>query len=279
MELSKRVLLVFFSIYFKDNVREVAMFLAVILALNGFFKPYKSMVINILDIFYGVDIFIMLCMRSTIGLEDMLQVFPEHDTQRRSMTLDSDMDVQEYTNFTIMLASFYYLPVALAFALMVIYLGRLIHSLVQNDFIPIIKKWKKKEENLERPRSSLSQSDSEQLHKRTQTVIDPSTYNMVSPSVEKSGIKQFSFSTRKHFSSRKQKKAGTLLSHKSGDVALPGMSGGSDVLALQEISECVSNRERMYQTKIKHTGTEAEGKTFLVESTDLSSLDSSIAQS
>lgn len=251
VELSKRVFLVCFAVAFKKSEIAVTMILAVLLTANGFFKPYKNMLVNLLDMAYGIDIFVMLCLRNTIALEDEMQVIPEQTTFGRNSTSDCDTDVQGYTQFAILLAPLYYFPFALALVLLLTYLCWLIYSLSQNSMMKTKKEVREK--------NTESESAEEPPRKRTQTVIDLTECENASPSLEKSINRRFSFEVRKpiiRLASRKSKKS-KLRSQTSGDDRLPSKSDGPNDIALQDMSEVGVSANKKVQTTPKDDVTES----------------------
>ena len=240
VELSKRAVLVFFAIYFKEDVNAVTMFIAITLALNGYIKPYKNMLVNILDMVYGIDLFIMLCLRRTADLEDILQIFPEQELERNS-TLDYISDVDGYTPFTILLANFYYFPLALTLAVMAAYLSWLLYSFVHTQKTEESVHTQKTEENSE------NLDIAEQKRQRTETIVDLKQLESMSSSSDKGAVskrfsfkdKQFSFKVNQRFASWRLKKPSLHrhTSKASGDVELSAVSSEPNNIALLNISE------------------------------------------
>lgn len=173
VELGKRVVLVFFAILFKKNDFAVLLSLVVILTVNGFFKPFKKMLVNILDLVYAVDVFILLSLRNTVDIEDDLQVIPVQSGEgdRRQ----DCSDVEGYTPFVVLLAVFYFLPVLVALVALGVWSCRLVYSLMrQQDCILMVMKKNGSE-------SITSSQEEEEFaamssRTRTQTVVDVSEY-------------------------------------------------------------------------------------------------------
>ena len=114
IELGKRIVLVLFAIVLPNNDYAVIMTLMVIIAVSSYCKPYKSLLVNVLDLVLACDILIMLMLRNTTYLTEQYQVFldSEEDTRR---SLNSELCIDRFTAITDMatiLVPFYYLPLA-----------------------------------------------------------------------------------------------------------------------------------------------------------------------
>lgn len=187
VELGKRVVLVLFAVAFKGNDYAAIFFLIILLTFTGFFKPYKTMIVTVLDLLYSVDIFILLSLRNTVALEDTMHVVPRQSTARGGRGCG---DVEGYTPFVLLLVVFYYVPVLLALVALLVWISRKLHSLAKNNCIPV----KAKEE--------LELSGSLPLRTRTQTVVEMS--KSIDSSPVPSGERKFSFmSHRPHIKTRK----------------------------------------------------------------------------
>lgn len=167
MELAKRIPLVLFAVAFKKNDYAVLFSLVLLLALSGFFKPYKSMFVNILDVLYSVDIFVLLSIRNTVDLEDVMQIIPKQSQPESG----GCSEIEGYTSFALLLLPFYYLPALLGLVILLLWVTRQLYLLVTNNCMPVINK--------KSARSASIVSDTP-LRARTQTVIgmnecEPST--------------------------------------------------------------------------------------------------------
>ena len=182
IELGKRIVLILFAVGFKDNSVVLTLIMAILLSLIGFFKPFKSMFVNILDMVYGITIFIMLCFRSTVDLEIDLQ----SEAIELNTTSECATNIQ-YTNFVILLGVLYYVPLIIAVAVLLWYLTWQFVTVVRKDVMPMMGK---KESP---PHSPLDESIGTPQRSRTQTVVDISSCEAATPVVHK----QFSFEAKK----------------------------------------------------------------------------------
>ncbi len=197
MELGKRVVLVLFAVAFNKNDYAILFALAIILALNGFFKPYKNMLVNILDVAFVIDIILLLSLRNTVDIEDALHILPEPRGE-----VDLCSEIQGHSSFVKLLASIYYIPVLLMLVWMGVWGTHLAWRFIKNDCIPLMEKKEEQDNNLE---TSFSPSISARI--RTQTVIELSNCEDSSPKPFKG--RKFSFRSKRasiKSASTKQKK-------------------------------------------------------------------------
>lgn len=226
VELGKRVVLVLFAVAFKKNDYAVICTLVSLMAISGYFKPYKNMVVNILDMLYSINVYVLLSLRNTVDVEELLQIIPEQ-TQERACG-----DIEGYTTFTILLASVYYLPLLLGVASLVAVGVWYLYRLVRNDCMPLMEK---------RSAGSVSiasRSGDTPIRARTQTVISMSECNTSSPVSSDKVRNKFSFRVHQphtRLSLRKNKLAKSL--------SLPAGSGKAvEAIALQELTKPASLR-------------------------------------
>jgi len=203
VELAKRTALIIFAVAFKDDVVFLALLLAAVLTLNGLFQPYSSVYVNILEMVYGVNTFILLCSKSTPELADLLG---SKITERNSSSVCATSI--EHPNFVIFLGVLYYLPLFIAAVVLIIYLVQLSLSFYRKDLVPRMKERKeKKKPNLEPQVSGAEYSSMEVQRSRTQTFVDMSSCEAATPVVLQ---QKFSFRLKrpslKESGSRKQKK-------------------------------------------------------------------------
>ena len=190
VELAKRVLLVLFSVAFHDNDYPVMFLLTFSLALSSFFKPYRHMLVNVLEAAYAVDIFVMLALRNTVDLEDLTQILPTMLNTRGDCH-----DVEGVSAFTLILTPFYFLPIVLALLAGSVWGVWHLYQLVLNKWMPAMDS--KKSALSQRQGSILSNSPS---HPRTQTVVDLADFEEERPPRRGS-----LFKTHTRWASRKRK--------------------------------------------------------------------------
>lgn len=93
--------------------------LLVIIAVFGFVKPYNSMIGNILETAFAVDIMVLLFLRNTQQIKDKLQVL-----QLRNLSSNECEDpVEGITNLTTLLLPFYYIPLAVTLTAVLMWSG------------------------------------------------------------------------------------------------------------------------------------------------------------
>ena len=202
VELGKRVILVLFAVSFKNNDYAVIFSLIVLLTLSGFLKPYKSMIVNIFDILYAVDIFVLLCLRNTVGLEEIMQIIPEQDELQTSRC---DY-IQGFTSFVGLLVPFYYFPILLAILVVALWICWFLY----------------KHFNLKiggRKREVLPESIELPARARTQTVFDMNEYDdSPTPAVKSGENERRRFSLKilqPHMKYISRKKSGKNIDQKS----------------------------------------------------------------
>lgn len=190
VELGKRVVLVLFAVAFKGNDYAAIFFLVILLTFTGFFKPYKTMIVTVLDLLYSVDIFILLSLRNTVALEDTMHVVPRQSTARGDRGCG---DAEGYTPFVLLLVVFYYVPVLLALVALLVWISRKLHLLAKNNCMAVMQKEVEEE---------LELSGSLPLRTRTQTVVEMS--KSIDSSPVPSGERKFSLTShRPHIRTRK----------------------------------------------------------------------------
>ena len=164
VELAKRFILVLLAIAVKPNDFAVLFVLVVMVTLNGFFKPYKHMLVNVLDTVFAVDIFVLLALRNTVDAEDLLHSIPEQDDAALGGGCG---DVQGVSPFVIFLSVFYYFPFLLALIAGGVWGVWHLYHLVKNGSVPAMK-----QKDLKREPSSILSPSPLPSRPRTQTVVD-----------------------------------------------------------------------------------------------------------
>jgi hypothetical protein len=208
VELAKRVILVLFAVVFKKNDYAVIFSILVILTSTGFLKPYKDMLANILDVALGTEIYILLTLRNTAYLEDIMHIIPE---QKNSD--DRCAELEGYTPFVQLLAPFYYLPVLLVLTAAVIWLCLRLWRLSKEGTIPMMPHKKM-------PASPSLKESVVVARTRTETVVDIREYNEDESSEKGSGKlrqRKASFDVRQalgNWSSVKKRLGRSLSRHK-----------------------------------------------------------------
>lgn len=184
VELGKRLLLVLFSVAFKKNDYAVIYTLVAVMVFSGFVKPYRSKLVNLLDALYSVDVFLLLCLRNTVGVEESLQVIPTQSGGRQECE-----EVEGHTPFAILLAPFYYLPLLVGVVASAAWGVWYLYGFVRSDVMPMLE-----QRNAGgRSASIVSESDNVPPQRaRTQTVLEMSECETSSPKAARSERK-FSF--------------------------------------------------------------------------------------
>ena len=217
VELAKRTALVIFAVAFKDDVVYLALLLAALLTLNGLFQPFTSVYVNVLDMVFGVNVFILLCLRSTSEFGALLQSeIVERDTDSSGCATSI-----EYTNYVIFLGLLYYLPLLTALVALIAYSVQLSLLFYRKDLVPMMEEMKEKNKKpeLQDPQiSSVEYSVDMQRH-RTQTIVEMSSCESATPVAVR---QKFSFRIKRpslqYVGSRKRKKVEAKTSNK-GDVS------------------------------------------------------------
>lgn len=182
------------------------------------------MLVNILDIVFLGDIFVLLSLRNTAYLEDVMQVIPrdgsmENETGIEYLNGTCSSEVPGITNFVALLASFYYFPVLLALIVFFIWICWKVHSLIVNDCMPKMKKSKEANSDI------VSSYSVEETRKRTQTVVDMTQCQEASPALSSKVNNQFKLVQKPHIrlaSRRKSKiKVSSSLDNNRTSEAVP----------------------------------------------------------
>lgn len=163
VELGKRVLIVLFVVAFKKNDYAAIFTFIVIIMGTGFLKPYRSMLANILDVALGVDTFILLTLRNTIDIEDIMHVLPAQSTGAENSTCAGP---EGHTSFTLLLAPFYYLPLLMVLLALMVWLSNYLRQMKMPMF--------QHKEKPVQPTSPLEPPTGSRT--RTQTVVDIREY-------------------------------------------------------------------------------------------------------
>ncbi len=163
VELAKRLFLVLFAVAFKPNDIAVLFILVLTMALSGFFKPYKNMLVNILDVAFAVDVFVLLTLRNVVDVEEEFHSIPQQDPA----LVGACSDVQGFSTFVLILSPFYYLPFLLAMIAGGVWGVWHLYCLVKNRFMPGMKRKKSS-----RQQSGPLSPSPGPSHPRTQTVVD-----------------------------------------------------------------------------------------------------------
>ena len=245
VELAKRVVLVLFAVAFKKNDYAVIFTLISLLAVSGFFKPYKSLLVTALDAVYLVDIFVLLCIRNTVDIEEVL-----HEIPKQTQQLQECGEVEGYSQFTTVLGVFYYIPLVLGVGSLGVWGVWHLYRLIRNDCIPLLVEKDTDSATI----TPTSASGNIPARARTQTVVDmkecePSSPH--SPPASAKVVKKFSF---RRLTSRKKKQLARALSE-----PLPENSA----IALQELHKQTSVKEQGLK-EVREEAEENEIKSPLV---------------
>lgn len=203
VELGKRTVLIVFAVGVRGNSVLLALILVLLLSLNGYFKPFKSDLVNVLDMVYSINVFVLLCLRSTPDIEINLKPTLVKETTSSS-SCSTDI---EYTPFVILLGILYYFPLVIAVATLVSYIGFRLLSYIRKDIVPMMEK--NSEGSVDKLPTSAKVATPDRQRTRTQTFVDISNCEPASPSPVVVQKKQFSFKIKKpslRFGSRKRKK-------------------------------------------------------------------------
>lgn len=96
----------------------------VLIAVYGYFQPFKATAVNILEVVLSVDTIILLLLRRTETIEDALGMSSVVQIQSRN---ESDTDcvgeVKGITDFTWLLFPLYYLPLLISCAAAVVWIA------------------------------------------------------------------------------------------------------------------------------------------------------------
>lgn len=85
----------------------------VFMSMFGTAQPYKSVASNILEVAMAADILIMLLLKNTNDIYDVLQVLPEQDVQTKSNDTNTCTDndgIVGVTPLVALLTPLYYIP-------------------------------------------------------------------------------------------------------------------------------------------------------------------------
>ena len=109
MELARRFLLLLFTLPFPGNPIPPSYLLMAYLCAYAFIQPYKSAVVNLVEVALCVDLLVMLLIVGDSAItEDLLY---SHTTQLSVSQSNQDgCVVSGFTRFTGLLTPFYYLP-------------------------------------------------------------------------------------------------------------------------------------------------------------------------
>ena len=164
VELGKRVLIVLFAVAFKKDDYAVIFTLVVMVTGTGFLKPYKSMLANVLDVALGVDTFILLALRNTVDLEDILHIMPAQSLGAKNNTC---AEPEGHTPFALLLIPFYYLPLLVALLALIVWTASLLRRMWN---MPMLQR----KEKPVSPTSPLELGPGART--RTETVVDIREY-------------------------------------------------------------------------------------------------------
>ncbi len=180
IELGKRIVLVVFAITLPNNDYAVIFTLMIVITVCGYCQPYKSLLVNVLDLLLACDILIMLMLRNTTYLQEQYQVFEdyEEDSQR---SLNSELCIERFTtitNMTLVLTLFYYLPLAVSGAVFACWVGYRVYSQLVK-----VKRTPKPKRNSFKFKKQISTREAKP---RTQTIVDINDLDPQSPLAEQS---------------------------------------------------------------------------------------------
>ena len=182
VELGKRLLLVLFSVAFKNNEYPVIFVLIILLGVLGFMKPYKSRAVNILDTVLASDVLILLLLRNTEYIKEALHFVPEQPNsnfnslppaQNSTTPVQACLQLSGMSPFAILLTPFYYLPLLIALVVCLSWVGYYSYQWLKD-----CRKVYKNRQNIESdPETSIaSPFELTRMRARTQTVVDIQEY-------------------------------------------------------------------------------------------------------
>ena len=126
----------FFTVCYSTEFVSIAQYpsiflLMVLIAVYGYFQPFQVTAVNVLEVALSVDTVILLLLRRTETIEDVLGISSVVQTQSRN---DSDTDcvdeVEGITDFTWLLFPFYYLPLLISCAAVVVWITLQLKSVI-----------------------------------------------------------------------------------------------------------------------------------------------------
>lgn len=222
VELGKRFLLVMLTVAVRPNDTAILLCLVLLVSLNGFFKPYRNMLVNILDIVFAVDIFVLLALRNTAELQELLHSIPDQN----DTTTGRCGDIRGFSPFTLLLAPFYYFPLFLCLVA-----GGVLG--VWYVYVSVRKKWlavTTTEKDLKRNPSSIMSPTPLPAHPRTQTVVDLSEMNEEAPEQRKGSFRERKGTFRGRFRWSKKRH---LSKSDSNKISIRGVANGEEEIPLK----------------------------------------------